>query len=131
MKDIDMMMKCRAIYLYNIGLIYEDFSILTDENFKILLNNFLENYIESNYKIFNLIYYFQVDGDNLSVIEKEEWNDILNKYLNLFAIHDNKNIIKMYDDVGYENITKINELVSLFYNYVLIVNDMNKLRIRS
>ena len=118
MKDINKMMKCRAIFLYSIGLIYEDFSILNDERLSILLESFLDDFVESNFESLNLIYYFKSDNeDNLYVYEEEEWHQLLTKYLNYFAYKDTKNIIKIYDEIGKDNIDKINYLVELFYRY--------------
>ena len=38
-KKVDLMLKCRSIFLYNIGLIYKDFSILDNEYFELYLLN--------------------------------------------------------------------------------------------
>ena len=62
MEDIENMMKCRAIFLYNIGLLCDDVSILEDDRLNYLLHGFLENYLKDNFEIFNLIYYFRKDS---------------------------------------------------------------------
>ncbi len=130
-KKVDMMIKCRSIFLYNIGLIYEDFSIINNEYLYFLLDGFLKDFIDSNFETFNLLYYFTIDGDNLVINEEDKWKESLDNYLNDLINNNVDKIAKIYDDVGYKNITKITELVLLFYNYVTTLNDMNKLRIRN
>ena len=130
-KKVDMMMKCRSIFLYNIGLIYEDFTLLDNEYLYVLLKGFLEDFIESNFDTFNLIYYFKMDGNDLIIYEEPEWLEILDKNLDYLRNHDVNNINKLYDDVGYKKIAKLTELVTLFYSYVMTLNDMNKARIRN
>ena len=131
MEDIENMMKCRAIFLYSIGLL-NDVSILEDERLNYLLQGFLENYLKDNFEIFNLIYCFKKDENgNLCIYEEEEWTDILYKYLGYLAAHDNKNIIKMYDDVGIDIVDRITYLVELFYGYVMVLRDMSLVKVRS
>ena len=131
MEDIENMMKCRAIFLYSIGLL-NDVSILEDERLNYLLHGFLENYLKDNFEIFNLIYCFKKNEyGNLCIYEEEEWTDILYKYLGYLATHDNKNIIKMYDDVGIDIVNRITNLVQLFYGYVMVLRDMSLVKVRS
>ena len=131
MEDIENMMKCRAIFLYSIGLL-NDVSILEDERLNYLLQGFLENYLKDNFEIFNLIYCFKKDENgNLCIYEEEEWTDILYKYLGYLASHDNKNIIKMYDDVGIDIVNRITNLVELFCDYVMVLRDMSLVKVRS
>ena len=59
------------------------------------------------------------------------------KYLILYIIlekiakHDDKNIIKMYDDVGIDIVNRITDLVELFYGYVMVLRDMSLVKVRS
>jgi hypothetical protein len=144
MKNIDRMLKCRAIFIYNIGLIFDDFSFIFSEELAILLEGFLNDYfggvivrskdgtVMNNYEAFNLIYYFTSDeNDNLMVMEEPEWDIKLNEYLEFFLKGNKEKVLKIYDEIGYEDIDKITELVSLFKAYVLALNDMYKLRVRS
>ena len=131
MEDIENMMKCRAIFLYSIGLL-NDVSILEDERLNYLLHGFLENYLKDNFEIFNLIYCFKKnENGNLCIYEEEDWTDILYKYLGYLAAHDNKNIIKMYNDVGVDIVNRISDLVGLFYGYVMVLRDMSLVKVRS
>ena len=132
MEDIENMMKCRAIFLYSIGLLCDDVSILEDDQLNNLLHGFLINYLDSNFELFNLIYYLRKDEDGkLYVYEEEEWNDILFKNLECLARHDNKNIIKMYNEIGDNIVSRISELAKLFYEYVLILRDVKFVKIKS
>ncbi len=132
MEDIENMMKCRAIFLYSIGLLCDDVSMLEDERLNYLLHGFLENYLNDNFEIFNLIYYFKKDeGGNLCIYEEEEWTNMLYKYLGYLARRDNKKIIKMYDDVGYDVVKRISDLARLFYEYVIVLRDMSLVKVRS
>ena len=132
MQDIENMMKCRAIFLYSIGLLCDDVSMLEDERLNYLLHGFLENYLNDNFEIFNLIYYFKKDeGGNLCIYEEEEWTNMLYKYLGYLARRDNKKIIKMYDDVGYDVVKRISDLARLFYEYVIVLRDMSLVKVRS
>ena len=132
MEDIENMMKCRAIFLYSIGLLCNDISLLEDERLNYLLHGFLENYLKDNFEIFNLIYCFKKDQDgNLRIHEEAEWTDMLYKYLGYLARHDNKRIIKMYDDIGTKVVNKISELAKLFYEYVFMLRDMSLVKIKS
>ena len=132
MEDIENMMKCRAIFLYNIGLICDDVTILEDDRLNYLLHCFLENYLNDNFEIFNLIYCFRKDDDgNLCIYEEEEWTNTLYKYLGYFAMRDNKKIIKMYDDLGNDIVNRIGKLTEQFYDYVKILKDMSLVKVRS
>lgn len=132
MKDIENMMKCRAIFLYSIGLLCDDVSILEDDRLNYLLHGFLENYLKDNFEIFNLIYYFKKDENgNLCIYEEEEWNLILYKYLGYFSNKDNRNVIKMYDDIGADVVNRISDLVRLFYDYVMVLRNMSLVKVRS
>ena len=132
MEDIENMMKCRAIFLYSIGLLCDAVSMLEDERLNYLLHGFLENYLNDNFEIFNLIYYFKKDeGGNLCIYEEEEWTNMLYKYLGYLARRDNKKIIKMYDDVGYDVVKRISDLARLFYEYVIVLRDMSLVKVRS
>ena len=131
MKNIDKMIKCRAIYLESIAALIGD-EIQLDDNFNILLNSFLETYLESYAELFNLIYYFDFDEKNELVIKEEpEWQELLNKYLTYFRTGNSKEIIKMYDDIGFDNANKIGILAQKFYMYIAVLNDMNNKKIRS
>ena len=132
MEDLENMMKCRAIFLYSIGLLCDDVSILEDERLNYLLHGFLENYLNDNFEIFNLIYYFRKDEvGNLCIYEEEEWTDMLYKYLGYLAGHDNKKIIKMYDDIGNDVVSRISDLARLFYDYVMVLRNMSLVKVRS
>jgi hypothetical protein len=132
MEDIENMMKCRAIFLYSIGLLCDDVSMLEDERLNYLLHGFLENYLNDNFEIFNLIYYFKKDeGGNICIYEEEEWINMLYKYLGYLARRDNKKIIKMYDDVGYDVVKRISDLARLFYEYVIVLRNMSLVKVRS
>ena len=125
MKDIQKMIKCRAIFLYDIATIYEDFEIIYDDRFKELLRSFLENYLINYYKYFNLIYYFSFEDDKLHINEEEEYKNELARYLKYFEYYDVKNIIRLYDDIGKDNVDMLSKLAELFCEYVMIISDMN------
>ena len=132
MKDIENMMKCRAIFLYSIGLLCDDTKILEDERLNYLLHGFLENYLKDNFEIFNLLYFFKNDENGtLCIYEEEEWTNILYKYLGYLLSKDNKNIIKMYDEIDYDVVNKISDLAHLFYGYVMVLNEMSLVKVRS
>ena len=117
MKDIDKMLKCRALFLQSIATLYGD-SIMFDDNLRYLLAGFYNSYIRGNFNKFCLIYCFKIKDGMVVIHEEDEWVESLNRYLNYFLIGDNKNIIKLYDDIGYENVEKISELAEMFYNYI-------------
>lgn len=132
MEDIENMMKCRAIFLYSIGLLLDDISIIYDNRFDYLLRSFLDNYLKDNFDIFNVLYYLKKDENgNIYIYEEEEWTGMLYEYLWYLSIHDNKKIIKMYDDVGNNVVKKISDLVGLFYDYVMILRDMSLVKVKS
>ena len=131
MKTIKKMLECRAIFLQSIAYLNGE-NITMDENFNILLEGFLENYFYDNEDYFNLIYYFDINEDgNLVVREEEEWTEELNKYLNYFKTNNNEKVIAMYNDIGFEDITKLSILAEQFYGYIMTLNDMNKTRIKN
>ena len=131
MKNIDKMLKCRALFFQSIAYVMEE-NIDMDGDFFALLEGFMENYLVDNYDEFNLIYYFTKDDDgNLAFVEEPEWTDDLIKYLNYFRNCDNNKVIELYDDIGEENVDKISHLVKLFWIYTMALDDMNKRKIRS
>ena len=74
MKDIDKMLKCRALFLQSIAYLMGD-NLVPSEEFSLLLESFMGNYLEDNYDKFNLIYYFTQDEDgNLAVAEDSDWD---------------------------------------------------------
>ena len=109
---------------------YGDYSIF-NENFNELLDSFFDSYISSHFDKFDLIYHFRDKDGKIVIHEEEEWVSILNKYLNYFRINDTKNIIKLYNDVGFRDTQKISELTELFYDYVLLMADDNKLTLKN
>ncbi len=130
MRNISKMLKCRAIFLHSIATMYGDYSIF-NENFNELLDSFFDSYISSHFDKFDLIYHFRDKDGKIVIHEEEEWVSILNKYLNYFRINDTKNIIKLYNDVGFRDTQKISELTELFYDYVLLMADDNKLTLKN
>ena len=131
MKDVCKMLKCRALFLQSVAYMMQD-NINMDDRFMTLLEGFMENYLEDNYDEFNLIYYFTQDEDgNLAVVEEPEWYLEVLKYVNYFRNSDNDKVIKLYDDIGFENVDKISHLAKIFWIYVMALNDMNKHRVRS
>ena len=131
MKDIDEMLKCRALFLQSIAYLMGD-NLVPSEEFSLLLESFMGNYLEDNYDKFNLIYYFTQDEDgNLAIAEDEDWDIKMDKYLGYFRDRDSKNISKLYDDIGDININKISRLAELFWEYVMILYDMNNSKIRN
>ena len=130
MRNISKMLKCRAIFLHSIATMYGDYSIF-NENFNELLDSFFDSYISSHFDKFDLIYHFRDKDGKIVIHEEEEWVSILNKYLNYFRINDTKNIIKLYNDVGFRDTQKISELTELFYDYVLLMANDNKLTLKN
>ena len=132
MDKIDLMIKRRALFLTNVIALYN--GIMDDaESFGMLLNGFSESYMEEYFDLFSLIYVFEKNEDGkLQIHEVDEWAISLYKYLNYFTIGDNKNIIKLYDDVGQEDVDKITCLVELFIDYInLLYQDNYELRLKS
>ena len=129
-KDIDKMIKCRAIFLQSIASMNGS-GIVMDEAFNSLLEGFTNSYLKGNFDKFSLIYCFKIEKGKVVIHEEEEWGNILRHYLNFYLYHDDKNIIKLYDDVGLEAVDKISELVELFYEYIRILSDKRISRIKS
>ena len=130
MKNIDKMLKCRALFLQSIAYLNGE-NINIDDNFNILLENFLENYFEGNEDYFNLIYYFDIDDEgNLNIIEEESWTNELNKYLNYFKENNHVKVKEMYDDIGTDGVKKISTLAEQFIIHVMTLNDMYKTKIK-
>ncbi len=131
MKDIEKMLKCRALFLQSIAYMTGS-NLEMDEAFNDLLEGFMENYLEDNYDKFNLIYYFSSDEEgNLTFVEEPVWFEEMNKYLKYFQNGNHDKVIKLYDDIGSENVDKISHLAKIFWIYVMALNDMNKHRVRS
>ena len=132
MEDIDTMMKCRAIFLYDIALLCDDIEMLKDERIDYLLHGFMKNYLKDNFQIFNLIYYFKKDNNgNLCIYEENEWQELLFKYLGYFSNNNDLMIRKIFNDVGGNIVNEINKLAELFYEYVFVLRDMRLVKIKS
>ena len=131
MKKIDKMLKCRALFLQGVAYLANE-NLNLDENFNLLLQNFLENYYIGNEEYFNLIYYFDIDEEgNLKVIEDPTWSETLSEYLGYFNNGNSEAVKKLYDDIGQEDVNKISILTEQFVNHILILTDMNNNRIKS
>ncbi|MBQ8218956.1 MAG: hypothetical protein IJZ79_04315 [Bacilli bacterium] len=117
---MDYLLKCRALYLRSIALTLDINLVITDA-FIELLNSFLNNYYEQYFDLFDLIYKLKTD-------EEEEYNsekcdELLKKYLYDFTVNDIA--IKLYDDIGTENVNKISELSYKFCEYYYEIIDIN------
>lgn len=131
MKKIDKMLKCRALFLQGVAYLANE-NLDLDENFNLLLQNFLENYYIGNEEYFNLIYYFDIDeAGNLNVMEDPAWSETLSEYLGYFNNGNSEAVKKIYDDIGQEDVNKISILTEQFVNHILILKDMNNNRIKS
>ena len=131
MNKISKMIKCRALFLQSVTYLNGS-NIDLDEKLVLLLESFLENYFEGNEAYFNLIYYFDTDEEgNLQLTEDPNWLDELKTYLDYFKNGDNEKVKKLYDDIGPEDVKRISILAEQFINYILLVNDMNKTRIKN
>ena len=131
MSNIDLMIKRRALFLESIIML--DNGIMDDAaSFGMLLDGFVQSYIDKYFDLFNLIYVFESDEEGkMQIHEEDEWAIPLYKYLNYFNINDSKNIIKLYDDIGYEDVDKITKLVELFNEYLNILFDNRVIKIKS
>lgn len=131
MKKIDKMLKCRALFLQGVAYLTNE-NIDLDENFNLLLENFIENYFIGNEEYFNLIYYFDIDEEgNLKVMEDPAWSETLSEYLGYFNNGNSEAVKKIYDDIGQEDVNKISILTEQFVNHIIVLNDMNNNRIKS
>lgn len=131
MKKIDKMLKCRALFLHGVAYL-TNVNLDLDENFNLLLQNFLENYFVGNEEYFNLIYYFDIDeAGNLKVMEDPAWSETLSEYLGYFNNGNSEAVKKLYDDIGQEDVNKISILTEQFVNHIIVLNDMNNNRIKS
>ena len=84
------------------------------------------------FDLFNLIYVFESDEEGqVQIHEEDEWAIPLYKYLNYFNVNDSKSIIKLYDDIGNEDVDKITKLVELFNEYLMILFDNRVIKIKS
>ena len=125
MKNIDMMIKCRAIFLYDIATIYENAEVIFDDRFKKLLHGFLETYIEEYYTYFDLIYNFCLEDGKLCINEEDYYERELLKYLKYFDNSNYNRIKKLYDEVGNYKVSLLSTLAQLFDMYVREIYDMN------
>lgn len=131
MKNIDKMIKCRALFLQSVAYLNGE-NINIDDNFNLILESFLETYFYGNEDYFNLIYYFDIDEEGtLAIREDEEWANSLNKYLTYFMTNNHDKVKEIYDEIGREDVKKISTLAEMFYAYVIALNDMSNTRIRS
>ena len=132
MEDIENMMKCRAIFLYDIALLCNDVTILENENLDYLLPDFIKNYLKDNFEIINLIYCLRKDKQgNLCIYEESDWQVILLKYLKYFSTKNDGMLIKIFNDIGDDIVSRINRLAELFYEYVLTLRDISLVKIKS
>ena len=131
MDNIDLMIKRRALFLETI--IGIDNGIMDDaEGFGMLLNGFVQSYMDEYYDLFNLLYVFEKnDEGKLQIYEEDEWAIPLYKYLSYFNANDSKNIIKLYNEIGSETVDKISQLVELFQEYLSILFDNRVIKIKS
>ncbi len=129
MRNISKMIKCRAIFLQSLATLYNG-DFVFNEDFDLLLDSFFDSYIHSNFDKFNLIYNFRLEDGKLVIHEEDEWREILIKYINCFRINDTKNIIKLYNDVGFSDTQKLSELAEMFYEYLALISD-DKVMIKS
>jgi len=119
-------LKCRALYLRSIALLFRS-ALVIDDTFLGILDNFLENYYFSYPDMFNLIYSFKEEDNKEENAERD--NLLLKKYL--FDLTVNDKAIKLYDEIGIDNVNKISILAEIFYEYYYEVMDIGNVRIRS
>ena len=80
---------------------------------------FLEEYYENYSDMFDLVYDFNEDNNEYENMARD--NILLNKYLNDFKSNDSA--IKLYDEIGIENVRKISLLAYLFCEYYYFIMD--------
>ena len=122
------LLKRRALYLRSIGIILQ-VRLVIDDTFIGLLNDFYERYYEENAKMFDLLY--KVSIEEFEKYSEERCNKLLSKYLYDFTNEDKA--IKLFDDIGFENVNNISELACKFCEYYYEILDINnsKILIRS
>ena len=82
---------------------------MVDDHLLDFLNCFLEEYYENYSDMFDLVYDFNEDNNEYENMARD--NILFNKYLNDFKSNDSA--IKLYDEIGIENVRKISLLAYL------------------
>ena len=116
---MDDFIKRRALFLRSIAITL-NINLVVDDNFCELLNSFLENYYLEYRNLFDLVYINEevLDEDREELFYKQM------KYLHDFM--DNDKAIKLYNDIGFENVDNISELAYLFCEYYYNILNIKK-----
>lgn len=122
-KDYNLMMKCRAIFIRSIAVIL-DGNYPYDSRFELLLKYFFDSYVYNIEDVFKIIYDVRTNEDGSKYIyEDEDMKKLFFKYL--IESNSNYRLGIMCEEVGQDNVNIISSLAELFYEYVLVINEVN------
>ena len=115
--------KYLAVWLYSISMLSGVNLDLDDETFKEFVMGFIMNTYYKEKKILDKMFDFKMlKAGEVSV--SIDYNKAA-EYGQIFASNPQE-LIKIYDEIGTDDINKISRLAELFCYYCLEVDDMNK-----
>lgn len=114
---MEVLCKCRALFWYSFYQMNEGIEVYYSFIYD-LLYDFLKDNYECYSGMFNLMFCFYTDDDNkLSIYEPKFIDDAVHHYLLL--MDDDLELLKMYDQIGFDRVNKISKLCTLFCEYLM------------
>lgn len=111
--------KCRAAFIYTLGIYTNQNIKLNDDllsSIHCFCNDLLKEDTNKYIDLVDTIIYFKFENRKFKSFETDETKSDL--YNLLEAITSYKTLVKIYDDIGYENVEKISQLAIMFVNYL-------------
>ena len=129
-RDIDYMMKCRALFFYSVNVMCGA-AISFDDNLKSIFNEFVKKNIRFYNYTLNLMLWFEITPENiLKVHEEDEWYPLYDEYMRSLN-HGNINTLRrIYADIGDVNVDLISRMAEGFLNYIYEINSSNYVKIK-
>ena len=125
MNKVDKVMKNRLIFIIALSG-YMSANIRINDNFIEVLKQFAFENADKYFNDLNLIMFYKVDQYNIiHIVEPDNVLELYQKYLNY--LYDCDKMAKIYDDIGYNNIYRINSLALSFSEYL---KNLNKSKVR-
>ena len=118
---MDEKIKYLVTFFNNISFVSKYSIDVVDEGFKQMIYGFIKSYYRDYEDLMDKIFDVSKEDDKYFI---KVYFEEANEYAYLFKYFP-QDFIKIYEDVGEEDVTEIMNLAILFWHYVYEINDLN------
>ena len=118
---MDEKMKYLVTFFYNISFVSKSSIDVVDEGFKQMIYGFIKSYYRDFEDLMDKIFDVSKEDDKYYI---KVYFEQANEYADLIKYFP-QDFIKIYDDMGEDEVTELMNLAILFWHYVYEINDLN------